>query len=228
MCTPEIPDFNSAEYEELIDNLTSGACIFFGAGVSKLAGYKLWDELKKEMIKRFWERRKELRLINPDQFDHSLMRSLIDLNDEIESLSYLYNLNNIIFAEEIKAIFHEDQNKAGNKPYDYLNRLNNGKNFFVTTNIDVGFQKYLGINDNNVAIAPNFSNPPKIINYLHGRVDKENTWVFTGTQYHDNYHGKNPYCMDFIKSIFEDIYFCPLLCIVIIISHKVKYTVNDI
>ncbi|MBI2487445.1 MAG: hypothetical protein HYW01_10915 [Deltaproteobacteria bacterium] len=59
MSITEIPDFNSSEYEDLIDNLLNGACIFFGAGVSKLAGYKLWRELANELVERFWEKRKK-------------------------------------------------------------------------------------------------------------------------------------------------------------------------
>lgn len=203
MCTPEMPDFNSAEYEDLIGNLSSGACVFFGAGVSKLSGYKLWSELKTEMIKRFWKRRKELEGV-PNNFSYSLMEYLTRLEDEIEVMSYLYNVDNNIFVEEIKTVFHEDQNRATDTAYSYLNRLNNGKNIFVTTNIDMGFQKYLGLNDKFVAIAPNFSNSPKRINYLHGRLDKEESWIFTQSQYHDHYFGENPHCMDFIRNIFEN------------------------
>lgn len=202
MCTPEIPDFNSAEYDDLIDNLNDGACVFFGAGLSKLSGYKLWSELKKKMINRFWKRRKENRLT--DKINYSLIRYLISFEDEIEVMTYLYNVDKNIFVEEITTIFHEDQKRATDTAYNYLNRLNNGKNIFVTTNIDMGFQKYLGLDDKSVAIAPHFINPPKRINYLHGRLDKEKTWIFTEAQYHDHYFGENPLCMNFIKYIFEN------------------------
>jgi len=98
MCTPKIPDFNSAEYNDLIDNLTDGACVFFGAGVSKLSAYKLWSELKKEIIERFWKRRKEKRLT--DKINYSLMKNLISFEDEIEVMSYLYNVDKNIFVKK--------------------------------------------------------------------------------------------------------------------------------
>ena len=41
-----------------------------------------------------------------------------------------------------------------NKIYELLNKLNNNKNFFVTTNIDRGLQKYLGLPDEGVSINP--------------------------------------------------------------------------
>jgi hypothetical protein len=202
MCTPKIPDFNSAEYDDLIDNLTDGACVFFGAGVSKLSGYKLWSELKKEMIKRFWKKSKEKMLT--DKFDYSLMKYLVSFEDEIQVMSYLYNIDKKVFVEEMTNVFHEDQKRATGTAYNSLNRLHNGKNIFVTTNIDMGFQKYLGLDDKSVAIVPHFINPPKRINYLHGRLDKYKTWIFTEAQYHDHYFGENPLCMNFIKYIFEN------------------------
>ena len=53
----KVPDFNSSEYEHLVNILEKGACIFYGAGISKIAGYKLWDELKVMMVDHFWNNR---------------------------------------------------------------------------------------------------------------------------------------------------------------------------
>ena len=53
----DVPNFDASQYENLILSLLQGTCIFIGAGVSKLAGYKLWAELKNAMIDYFWSKR---------------------------------------------------------------------------------------------------------------------------------------------------------------------------
>jgi hypothetical protein len=68
----------------------------------------------------------------------------------------------------------------------------------------MGFQKYLGIDDSSVSIAPGFCYPPTRINYLHGRIDKEESWIFTSTHYINSYDINGAPCMEFIKKIFEN------------------------
>lgn len=96
-----------------------------------------------------------------------------------------------------------DERKVSNEIFFYLNKLNNGKNFFITTNIDISFQKYLGLGDENISINPNFSNPPKLINYLHGRIDREDSWIFTTAQYNRAYNSNENGCRSFLQYIFE-------------------------
>ena len=104
----------------------------------------------------------------------------------------------------MKDIFNSDERNVSNEVYQTINKLNNnGKNFFVTTNIDKGLQKYLGMTDAKVAIYPKFSNPPKFINYLHGRIDLENSWILTSGQYNQGYYYDNVPCMSFLTQIFE-------------------------
>ena len=57
---PRIPDFSNPVYQNLINDIEKGTCIFLGAGVSKLAGYKLWRELCDDIIETFWKQRKKL------------------------------------------------------------------------------------------------------------------------------------------------------------------------
>lgn len=45
----DVPNFDDPQYEYLILSLLQDTCIFIGAGVSKLARYKLWNELKNAM-----------------------------------------------------------------------------------------------------------------------------------------------------------------------------------
>jgi len=41
LTTDKIPDFADSKYQNLIEALKNGTCVFFGAGVSKIAGYRL-------------------------------------------------------------------------------------------------------------------------------------------------------------------------------------------
>ncbi|MEW6068785.1 MAG: SIR2 family protein [Nitrospirota bacterium] len=200
----EVPYFNAPEYENLILSLLHGTCIFIGAGVSKLAGYKLWAELRNAMIDYFWSKRDGLSFQNRSIFDYSMCESLKNHKDIIETFDYLYSADKNLFNAGIKETFYSDEKVVTNKIYEPLNKLNNNKNFFVTTNIDRGLQKYLGLPDESISINPIFENPPKLITYLHGRIDREDTWIFTTAQYSKGYSGENAPCMNYIKNIFDN------------------------
>jgi len=204
MKIPEIPNFGAFEYEDLIGSLVDGACIFYGAGVSRLAGYKLWKELAREIVQRFWMRQKKERLFDPELLTYSLKEYLQKGADEIEIINYMHSINDQVFVEEVRRIFHDDRQRSTDTVYYYLSKLNNGNNVFVTTNIDVGFQNYLGLSDEVVSIVPDFSNPPKLITYLHGNIENEKSWILTGRHYHDNYYREDATCMEFIKYIFAN------------------------
>lgn len=201
---PELPDFNVPKYEDLILSLREGTCIFIGAGISKLAGYKLWDELRKEMIDYLWTRRNSLSFDQEMCLDLSMCEELKKHEDIIEAFDYLYKIDKKLFVSGMKEIFASDDKRVVNKIYQVLNKLNNGKNFFVTTNIAMGFQKYLGLTDESVPIYPEFHKPLKLINYLHGRIDKEDTWIFTRAQYDNGYFKGEAPCAKFLKYIFEN------------------------
>ena len=200
----EIPDFNIPKYENLILSLQKGTCIFTGAGISKLGGYKLWHELKDEMVDYFWKNQAKSTFRKRSDLDLSFCENLKTHGDIIETFEYLYLLNSSLFLSGIKDIFYVDSMRASNKVYQILNQLNNGKNIFVTTNIDDGFQKYMGIADGEVSIHPNFHNPPKLISYLHGRIDSEDTWILTRSQYNKGYINRSAPCSKFLVDIFEN------------------------
>ena len=199
-----IPDFSVPKYENLVLSLQKGTCIFTGAGISKLGGYKLWDELKNEMVDYFWMNKGKLPFKKRRDLDLSLCENLKKHGDIIEPFDYLYFLSSNLFISGIKDIFNVDSTKVSNKVYQILDKLNNGNNFFVTTNIDDGFQKYMGISDGNVSIHPNFHNPPKLISYLHGKIDLEDTWILTRSQYNKGYVETPPPCLNFLVDIFEN------------------------
>lgn len=200
----EMPDFESPEYEDLLLALINGICIFIGAGISKLAGYKLWEELRNEMIEYFWKNREQISLERRDKIDSSLCKKLRKHADIIEAFDYLFITDRNLFRYGIKEIFEANENESSDKIFQSLSKLRHKRNFFITTNIDRGLQRYLGLIDEFVDIYPILNNPSKMINYLHGRIDKENTWIFTREQYNSGYlHNTSP-CMDFLIRIFEN------------------------
>lgn len=200
----EIPDFNTSQYENLILSLLNGTCIFFGAGISKLAGYKLWNVLRDALVDYFWDKRGTLPLLYREsgRLDYSMCENLKKHKNIIETFDYLYSIDKNLFTSGIKDIFYYDEKKINNEIYQVLKKLDNTKNIFITTNIDKGFETYLGLAYKDVSIYPNFCNPPKFITYLHGRIDKEYTWIFTRAQYIEGYEGNAP-CMNYLKNIFN-------------------------
>jgi hypothetical protein len=104
----------------------------------------------------------------------------------------------------MKDVFYNDEKTATNGVFEVLSKLNNSRNFFVTTNIDRGLQSYLGIEDKMVSIFPKFHGSLKLINYLHGRIDADNTWIFTRGQYNMGYNLGTKPCMTFLKRVFEN------------------------
>lgn len=199
-----IPHFNLPKHENLILSLQKGTCIFTGAGISKLAGYKLWEELKNEMVDYFWRNKAKLPFEKRRKLDVSFCENLKTHWHIIETFDYLHILDSTLFISGIKDIFYVDSTKVSNTIYQILNKLNNGKNFFVTTNIDDGFQRYMGITDGKVSIHPNFHNPPRVISYLHGKIDLEDTWILTRSQYNKGYVETPPVCSNFLVDIFEN------------------------
>lgn len=199
----EIPDFNSSQYEGLIDTLQKGTCLFIGAGVSKLAGFKTWDELRTKMVEYYWTEKDKIPFFKREKFDRSFCENLKKHENIIEAFDYLYNIDKDLFISGIKGIFEVDERHISNKVYELLKKLDNGKNFIVTTNIDKSLQKYWEIPDDRISISPIFTNPPKYINYLHGRIDFEETWILTQAQYNEGYSFKDNPCMNFLAHIFE-------------------------
>jgi hypothetical protein len=200
-----IPNFNEPEYETLIQAFIQGTCIFIGAGVSKIAGYRLWDELRDSMVDYFWLNRASLPKDKRNELDLSTKYNLKEIK-VLDALDFLSLISRELFNEGIKSIFYEDEENINNAIYEALKRISlvgDDINFFVTTNIDQGLQNSLSINDSDVSIFPDLSNPPKYINYLHGRIDIERSWILTTSQYHRGYVIDSMPCVHFLRNIFE-------------------------
>jgi len=200
----EIPNFDSPIYEHLINVLRKGACIFFGAGISKIAGYKLWEELKIKMVDHFWANKDRLGREKKRKFDYSFCQNLKQHERIIETFDYLYMLNSDLYISGIKSIFDSDEKNTNDLIFKLLYKVNTGKSFYITTNIDNGFQNCTKIGNHNVSIYPFFSNPPKLISYIHGRINHESSWIFTREKYIEAYSSDSSPCMEFLKQIFDN------------------------
>jgi hypothetical protein len=203
---PEIPDFSDPKYSVLIDSLINGTCIFIGAGVSKLAGYKLWKELANEMITIFWNNRKNLIIHSQKEqkLNYSTYELLKSHEDSIEVMEYLSCLDNALFTKAIKEIFETTtENPAIFKAFSPLAQRT--RNFFIQTNIDGGLQRHLNISPEKISINPYFGAPlaPKKLSYIHGYIDDAKSWIFTRGQYNRNYLDLNSPIMKFLEPIFR-------------------------
>lgn len=194
---PEIPDFGRPEYEELIGGLQNGMCIFVGAGVSKLAGYRLWKELAKDLVEEFWKK---------ETIIHSEMESLNKSADEepIKVIDFLFSVNKDFFHAKLAEIFENDKKSEKREVYVTLRRFAQvAENLFIQTNIDTGLQRSLGIRDSDVQINPSLMVPPKRLSYLHGRIDRKSSWVLTTRQYDRDYLKNGNSTMKFLIDIFK-------------------------
>lgn len=201
----EIPNFNDPKYEKLLQSICHGTCIFIGAGVSNVAGYRLWDELREAMVKYFWSNKDRIPQDWRVKFDLSFCDSL-KKHDILDSFELLSIVSRDLFVEGIKAIFEKDAKGSNDTIFHLLGRVSvigDKKNIFVTTNLDKGLQEALIINDADVSIFPLLDNPPKYLSYVQGRIDVERSWILTTSQYHHGYVMDGAPCVEFLRYIFE-------------------------
>ena len=116
---PAIPNFTEPEYEDFINKVINGCCIFLGAGFSKLVGFKLWDELADELVEIFWEKKQKSKIENNKlQFTYSIKENMKRRNDKIIVLDYLYHLDQDLFYCSIEKIFKDDRKHINYQPIE--------------------------------------------------------------------------------------------------------------
>ncbi|MBI2487444.1 MAG: hypothetical protein HYW01_10910 [Deltaproteobacteria bacterium] len=128
-------------------------------------------------------------------------------DNEVEIFGYLSSLDNNIFVDEIKIIFNEDASRVNNKIYSLLNKLNNGKNFFITSNIDMGFQIESGIYVGRIPLktldhfTPDYDKEhiKSIVSYLYEVRDRE---TIDSANKICNIYGSRGF--EFLRGIYED------------------------
>ena len=155
------------------------------------------------MIEYFWRGKDKIPFSEREKFDRSFCENLKKHENIIEAFGYLYKIDKKLFIFGIKGIFEADERNISSKVYQLLKKLDKGNSFFVTTNIDKSLQRCLEIPDDRISISPIFTNPPKYISYLHGRIDFEVTWVLTRAQYNKGYYVEDAPCTNFLTHIFE-------------------------
>ncbi len=129
----EIPNFNDLRYENLLQSMCRGTCIFIGAGVSNIAGYRLWDELREAMVKYFWSNKERIPQDWRVKFDLSFCDSL-KKHDILDSFELLSIVSRDLFIEGIKAIFEKDAKDSNDTIFQSLGRLSviGGKKIFLS------------------------------------------------------------------------------------------------
>lgn len=204
MDVPPKIDFLKPEFEELRKEAAKDICIFLGAGFSKQVGFKLWDELTVEVINIFWESKlKRISSFSDNKLTLSIKEQLLSHNDKKYVMDYLCRLDKDKYFESIELIFRNDNRNIKTDILDILKPLiNDSKCKFIQTNIDDSFQKYCRIPENIVRINPMFSEDAKL-NYLHGRIDKRDSWILTQAQYLSNYLDDNSSLIRFLVGLFK-------------------------
>lgn len=189
----KIPDFSDPRYMNLVEGLSKGGIIFLGAGVSKLAGYKLWDELAMSLAEIFFREK----LIS-----YSMNENLKKHDEPLKVMDYLISINVEQFRDAVTEIFDNDAAVEKKDIYQALAMLAKN-NCFIQTNIDKGLQNHLSIKDGDIGINPFLDLPPKRLNYIHGIIDRPDTWVLTTSRYNQIYH-KDDGLEKFLINIFKD------------------------
>jgi NAD-dependent SIR2 family protein deacetylase len=185
------PDKTNEDYKEFCNNIdltNNNICFFLGAGFSKQLGFKTWSELISELIDEFWKLKISGASMNPEMlFNWSIKNRLLSQYNKLYIMDYLYKLNTQKYYEIIERIFKENESKSRSDTIDIFKSLvfeNRVK--FIQTNIDVTFETYNQIKQTDISINPGSDEHSKLI-YLHGRIDKRDSWIFRQEEYFENY-----------------------------------------
>ncbi|OAQ20638.1 SIR2 family protein [Thermosulfurimonas dismutans] len=170
--------------ETLIENLKSNkelCCFWLGAGVSKIAGYPLWEELIMKLKEIFIWRG----VVEPH-----ILRLLDDPYLKFpQKMQCFKGCHKYLYIDTMKKVFEEVEYMLDKEVFKIIGKFLNQEILIITTNIDKGLQNTLNLSDDHISIIPieNCSINSKII-YLHGRIDKPESWVFAEEDYAKFYH----------------------------------------
>ncbi|MBO8140386.1 MAG: SIR2 family protein [Thermosipho sp. (in: Bacteria)] len=183
---------------------------WLGAGISKLLGYPLWEDLINQLIERF-------NIEKSQNFEFLKTLEIISEYKEKKKFSavleILKNIDENLYEKEIQKNFASaERNSEKNIGIFPIVRefIKNGI-IVITTNIDMELQRFLNINDQYISIIPinEIRQLHKII-YLHGRIDYPNSWVMTETEYASVYDNEPRHCGRFLENFLSQ---CKVLVI---------------
>ncbi len=195
--------------EKLIDNLKRNkklCCFWLGAGVSKIAGYPLWEDLIMKLKEIFMQRK----IIEPH-----ILRLLDSPSLKFPQKMQCFKKYEYLYIDTIKKIFEkveyilknkkDKENTLGEAIFEVIKKFLDQEILIITTNIDKSLQEFLSLSDDQISIIPieHYSRNSKII-YLHGRIDKPESWVFAEEDYAKFYYNNPRKVGEYWEKIFKN------------------------
>jgi NAD-dependent SIR2 family protein deacetylase len=189
----EIPDFTQMKYREMLEALQRGTWVFLGAGVSALAGYPYWQELVEDICDKF---------IAQGLISDSYKAELLGpRQDNTRILGLLAQKNQLALKRAMEECFTIKPNLQYYAQFELLKQKY--PNRFIQTNIDPSFEQYFSINNSEIGIGNKTVDESKSLNYIHGRIDYYDSWVFAEQSYNAAYDGASK-IHRFLAQIFEN------------------------
>jgi len=177
----------------IFKNANGNIVLWLGSGISKMAGYPLWNELAYELIECY--KRK-----HSDDIINKMLENFYQKGDFLRILETIKSKDESLYKKEIQRIFNANPHSEKDKSILYTIKKFMEKGVIViTTNIDMELQRTLNLDDEKISIVPTreIRPTPKLI-YLHGRIDKPESWVLTESDYAKAYDNSPRYCGKFL------------------------------
>jgi len=183
---------------------------WIGAGVSKLVGYPLWEEFVNQLIQIY-------QVLNFNNYEYLRKKELIEelkKDREFEKiLEIIKSYDKELFERNIQKIFKSVEQNP-NKDisiFNIVSKFVRHRVIIITTNLDIELEnilrKNLGINEEQISIVPEDGGGSldKYIYYLHGRIDKPDSWVLTETDYAEVYDNEPRVCSKFLEKFLKQL-----------------------
>jgi len=216
---------NCKNMDDLINILRKKTiCLFLGAGIPRILGFPNWSEFKDGLIEVFKLKKRD------NNKDDRFWGELKSKENFIEVFDVLSKVDSNLFVKEITETFNNNRllsSEVNNNIFSPLLKLVNlNNNFIITTNVDRILEIILNFPGNVTSIYPELE--LKRINYIHGRIDKPDTWILTSDKYIEGYCNKQNKvgkCKEFLLKIFSEYDVLFLGCS---IEEEIKRIIRDI
>lgn len=194
--------------QKIVDLLqTNSYCVFLGAGIPKVLGFPLWNELALKLVEFLWEEKE----IFAQELKYSVKQELenyVKAGKPITAITYCRDLfcksgEEDRYIKKIIGWLHDENKYEQAKENDVYVQLRPllDHAVIIQTNIDKSIESYSKITAYTNNSLPTQIVVPSLI-YLHGIVTDPKTWIFDREQY-DSFYQRNPKFVQFIKSVFQ-------------------------
>lgn len=183
---------------------------WIGAGVSKLVGYPLWEEFVNQLVQIY-------QVLNFNNYEYLRKKELIkELKKDREFekiLEIIKSYDKELFERNVQKIFKSVEQNP-NKDisiFNIVSKFVRHRVIIITTNLDIELEnilrKNLGINEEQISIVSEDGGGSldKYIYYLHGRIDKPDSWVLTETDYAEVYDNEPRVCSKFLEKFLKQL-----------------------